>query len=226
MQTFPKVQLVSYKDERLCALAALTCTCDGDIHELFDAAHDEAKLKNVLERVLNMGHTSIMEHFSATFIISGVSRALSHQLVRHRMASYSQKSQRSVKKGSFSYVIPPSVVSRGMDAIAAFEQAMQDAQTAYDDLVGIGVPAEDARFVLPNACETQIVVTMNGKGLMTFFEERMCNCAQWEIRQMAKEMANQLAKVAPTLSKKFAPKCDKLRGCPEGARCCGRWPKQ
>ena len=161
-----------------------------------------------------------MEHCTFTFGIEGISRALSHQLVRHRIASYSQKSQRYVKEGAFEYVTPPTVTDT--KAVAdIYANFMKVAQGTYDCLISHGVPAEDARFVLPNACETKIMVTMNIRSLLHFFEERCCHRAQWEIRSVANEMLSLCRAVAPTLFARAGASCVQGR-CKEGQMSCGK----
>ncbi len=193
---------------------------------------------------MDMGHASPIEHASFTFAIEGVSRVLTHQLVRHRMASFSQKSQRYVDEGQFNYIIPPEIKEiPGGEAI--FVQGMENAQKTYDELaeklienhtkqlmetgmaekkaksIAQKQGIEDARFLLPNACETKIVVSMNARELLHFFNQRCCNRAQWEIRELATEMLRECKKVAPILFKNAGPAC--VEGpCPEGSMTCGQ----
>jgi len=218
-----KIKLVKYDNEIISALAALVCTSNLSVEEVFtdENTKDSSKL-DVLSRVLDMGHMSIIEHLTFTFIVSGISRALSHQLVRHRIASYSQKSQRYVKEEQFEYIVPPSI-QKDETALTMFEEWMSRTQAIYDYLlVAKNIPAEDARFVLPNACETQIVITMNARSLLHFLGERCCTTAQWEIRKMANLMLDELKFVSPTIFKDAGPKCFNLGYCPEHKnRCCG-----
>ncbi|MCD8491699.1 MAG: FAD-dependent thymidylate synthase [Geovibrio sp.] len=174
-----------------------------------------------IEKIVSIGHHSVLEHVSFTFGIEGVSRALTHQLVRHRIASYSQKSQRYVKHGGgFEYIIPETVAADS-EAKQEFERIMGEVAKAYDLLASKGVPAEDARYVLPNACETKIIVTMNARELIHFFRIRCCNRAQWEIRKMAELMLVECMKIAPSIFKDSGPGC--VSGaCPEGAFTCGK----
>lgn len=137
-----------------------------------------------LKRIIGMGHESVIEHVSFTFRISEVSRALTHQLVRHRLASYSQRSQRFVDEGEFDYVIPPSV-KNNKEAIKIYEDLMTTCERTYRKLREMGIPKQDSRFVLPNACHTKIVVTMNARSLRHFLRLRMEKHAQWEIRELA-----------------------------------------
>jgi thymidylate synthase (FAD) len=193
---------------------------------------------------MDLGHYSPLEHISFTFAIEGVSRVLTHQLVRHRIASYSQQSQRYVKFDQFEYIVPPAIRAH-TEAKNIFVSAMKADQEAYNQIVkllekayfdqfvneGVGeskarsqaekAAIEDARFVFPNACETKIVATMNARSMINFFEHRCCNRAQWEIRELADEMLKQVKVVAPSVFRDAGPRC--LKGpCPEGKMTCGK----
>jgi len=148
----------------------------------------------IIDHLLKSGHESCLEHASVTYRVGGVSRALTHQLVRHRLASYSQRSQRYVKETEPSFVTPPSCDGLSI-ANSIFEETMINAWRAYNDLLKLGVKGEDARFVLPNACCSEIIITMNFRELRHFFKLRTSKHAQWEIRNMAKEMWNQVMKI-------------------------------
>ena len=215
-----KVTLITHtpEPEKIVASAAKLCYSSSDIKTLMDGLTTE-KVETFIKKLTDLGHQSPLEHCTFTFGIEGISRALSHQLVRHRIASYSQKSQRYVKEGQFEYIIPPSIEKDGY-ASAVFEETMGRCQQVYDLLLGIGIPAEDARFVLPNACETKIVMTMNIRSLLHFFDERCCERAQWEIRQVANTMLDICKGVAPNIFAKAGASC--VRGkCKEGKMCCG-----
>ena len=174
---------------------------------------------SLLKRVRTMGHLSVFEHASFTFGIEGVSRAMTHQLVRHRIASYSQRSQRYVDEEGFGFVTPPEV-NGDSEAEALFEETVESCRKAYSRLVEMGIPKEDARYLLPNACFSSIVVTMNARELLHFFTLRCCRRAQWEIREVAKEMLRLCMGVAPLIFEDAGPSC--LRGaCPEGEMSCG-----
>lgn len=175
----------------------------------------------LLAKILDLGHFSVLEHASFTFGIEGISRACSHQLVRHRIASYSQQSQRYVAvKERFPAIIPPSIAENPQLA-GRFEQFLADCHSLYGELMAAGIPAEDARFVLPNAAETKLVMTMNARELRHFFALRCCRRAQWEIRAMATEMLRVCQPVAPLLFAGAGPGC--LDGpCPEGKMTCGQ----
>ena len=168
-----------------------------------------------------MGHTSTFEHVSFTFAIEGVSRVLTHQLVRHRIASYSQQSQRYVKEHDFERIVPPSI-ARDPAVKARFDELCNAIQGFYNDMTEAGIPAEDARYILPNATETKIVVTMNARSLLHFFELRCCSRAQWEIRELANRMLEEVRQVAPVLFAKAGPTCVTQRVCHEGKMSCGR----
>ena len=204
--------------EKIIASAAKLCYSSSDIETLMNGLTPE-KIETFIKKLTDLGHQSPLEHCTFTFGIEGVSRALSHQLVRHRIASYSQKSQRYVKEGQFEYIVPPSIKEDG-SIMAIFEEAMSQCQRAYDFLLGLGIPAEDTRFVLPNACETKIIMTMNIRSLLHFFDERCCNRAQWEIRQIADMMLDICKEIAPNIFAKAGASC--VRGkCKEGKMCCG-----
>lgn len=204
--------------ERAVAAAARLCYSPEGI-DAVEAAMDERKVAALLAVLADQGHESPLEHASFTFGIEGVSRALTHQLVRHRIASYSQQSQRYVDAHGFSYVVPPSVRA-DRRAHARFAEAMERLADEYAALAK-AVPREDARYVLPNAAETRIVVTMNARELAHFFSLRCCERAQWEIRALATEMLAILLARFPLLFIHAGPGC--LRGpCTEGKAGCGR----
>jgi thymidylate synthase (FAD) len=178
--------------------------------------------------LVRSGHMSALEHASFTFAVDGISRACSHQLVRHRVASYSQQSQRYVRFGpDGGFVIPP-LVDASPEARAVFYEAMDNARRSYERLVELGSAEgrsnesafEDARFVLPNAAETKIVVTMNARELRHFFSLRCCRRAQWEINRLAWTMRYLASSAAPLLFEGTGPGC-MTGGCPEGKMSCG-----
>lgn len=247
--------------EKLIATAAKLCYSSSNIEDLFEK-QTEDKVVDFIQRLSNMGHESPLEHISFTFGIEGVSRALTHQLVRHRLASYSQQSQRYVKAIQFEYIIPLAI-ERNERLKSIYIGSMEYDQIAYDQIVdGLimdqlidfwaceGVPAkkvissginqfdlfrisykeaankmekkaiEDARYVLPNACETKIMVTMNARTLLNFFDKRSCNRAQEEIRNLSDEMMRLVIEIAPNIFKRSGPSC--VRGkCKEGTMACG-----
>lgn len=214
--------------EEVVAMAAKLCYSPSNIKSLRKRIKTKDQ-KGFVEKLMQMGHMSPIEHASFTFLIEGISRACSHQLVRHRLASYSQQSQRyiSEEKG-FEYIIPPTIKA-DREIKKYFKDFMAQAQRAYDEIVkrlherGIRgeLANQDARFVLPNAVETKIMVTMNARELLHFFRMRCCHRSQWEIRQMAEKMLKICKKVAPKIFEKGGPDC--LSGpCPEGEYSCGK----
>ena len=240
-----KVTLLAHtpNPEATVAAAAKLCYSPSDIDTIRDGLTPE-KTAAFVEMLSEIGHESPIEHVSFTFGVEGISRACSHQLVRHRIASYSQKSQRYVSEDSFEYVIPPEV--EGIpEAKEEFIRQMQEIEIGYKRLAELltnkhaenfksqGLDEkqalqkakkkafEDARFLLPNACETKIIVTMNARSLNNFFRHRCCNRAQWEIKQVADKMLEEVLKVAPNLFKNAGPSCV-FGPCPEGKMTCGR----
>ena len=181
---------------------------------------DEQAAK-LVRKLVSMGHFSTLEHVTFTFAIEGVSRVLTHQLVRHRIASYSQQSQRYVKEHNFETIMPPTIAARP-EAKEKFLKLMQEIQDLYNELTEQGIPAEDARYVLPNAAETKIVCTFNVRSLLNFFSLRCCSRAQWEIRQLAEKMLAECKKVAPVLFENAGPTCVSEGICREGEMSCGR----
>ena len=180
-----------------------------------------AEQTDFIQKLIGMGHFSVFEHISFSFGIEGVSRALTHQLVRHRLASYSQKSQRYVKAGAeFPYIIPHTIKNNS-EALEIFNNAMSQIAECYNKLSALDIPSEDARYVLPNACETKIIVTMNARELLHFFALRLCNRAQWEIRELSDKMLALCYDTAPAVFEKAGPGCCN-KGCTEGKFTCGQ----
>ena len=162
----------------------------------------------IMRHCIKSGHQSVTEFCDFTFHIEGISRALSHQLVRHRMASYAQRSQRYVSESEFDYVVPKSIKGN-QGAFEEYTELMYQITDTYRLLQEMGIPNEDARMVLPNACETVIEVKMNLRALMNFMNERLCTCAQWEIRNMAIAMKKAVVEQVPELEQYLVPKCEK-----------------
>jgi thymidylate synthase (FAD) len=215
------VQLLYHtpEPERAIAAAARLCYAPVGAAELLEHMSDEA-VRKVLRTVITSGHTSTLEHASYTFAIDGVSRAMTHQLVRHRLASYNQQSQRYVTYADGpTFVVPPSVAADDA-ARELFDEACAAAFASYRALLDAGVPAEDARYLLPNAMETKIVVTMNVRELLHFFELRCCKRAQWEIRELALEMVRLAEPTAPYIFMDAGAAC-RRGACPEGKMTCG-----
>lgn len=240
-----KVELLQHtpEPEKIIAAAAKLCYSSSGIDGILDGL-DSEKTEKFLMRLMSMGHESPIEHVTFTFGIEGVSRSLLAQFTRHRLASYSVKSQRYVKEGQFEFITPPEI-EKIPEAKAAFLKAMDDDVKAYNELADIlfekhyadmlasGMDEraaknsaekkaiEDARYVLPNACETKMIATLNARSLINFFHHRCCERAQWEIRELACRMLALVKEVAPTLFAKAGPRC--VNGpCPEGAMSCGK----
>ncbi|MDR3590108.1 MAG: FAD-dependent thymidylate synthase [Negativicutes bacterium] len=217
-----KVKLIGHtpEPERTVAMSARLCYSPIGAEELADRLSAE-QIGKLVDKIVEMGHLSTFEHVSFTFAVEGVSRVLTHQLVRHRIASYSQQSQRYVKEHDFEYITPPSVAASPV-AQAKFDALMENVRTVYDELMALGVHQEDARYCLANATETKIVVTMNARSLLHFFELRCCSRAQWEIRRLAEAMLAEVRLIAPRLFKKAGPTCVTANYCGEGDLTCGR----
>ena len=240
-----EVKLLAYtpQPEKTVACAAKLCYAAADIDTVYEGLTEE-KTASFLEMLGSIGHESPIEHASFTFGIQGVSRSLLAQITRHRIASYSVQSQRYVKENAFEFVLPPEI-----EAIPAakeeFLRAMEEDQKHYENLTALlkekhkwellaqgedeksanrkaeKKAIEDARFVLPNACATKMICTMNARSLLNFFTHRCCSRAQWEIRALAVEMLKEVKAVAPHIFEKAGPPC--LRGnCPEGKMSCGK----
>ena len=265
-----KVKIIAHTPEpdKVVAQAGKLCYSAVGVDEITQKLTEE-EIARYVNMLASIGHESPLEHVSFTFAIEGISRACTHQIVRHRIASYSQQSQRYVKLEQFEYIIPPAI-ENNPEAKRIFIETMERDQKAYDELVDLlledilidkhaadygscireilkenpdAVPdrskvldlyaenflenyrkaekqaIEDARYVFPNACETKIVITMNARSLLHFFNVRCCNRAQWEIREMATEMLKECKKIAPALFKKAGPDCVYGK-CGEGKMSC------
>ena len=265
-----KVKIIAHTPEpdKVVAQAGKLCYSAVGVDEITQKLTEE-EIARYVNMLASIGHESPLEHVSFTFAIEGISRACTHQIVRHRIASYSQQSQRYVKLEQFEYIIPPAIDSNP-EANRIFIEAMERDQKAYDELVDLLLEdilidkhaadygscireilkenpdvapdrskvldlyaenflkdyrkaekqaIEDARYVFPNACETKIVITMNARSLLHFFNVRCCNRAQWEIREMATEMLKECKKIAPALFKKAGPDCVYGK-CGEGKMSC------
>lgn len=220
-----KVTLLSYtpNPEELVAAAAKLCYSSSvDIATLMDDLTSE-KTEEFLNKLMDLGHYSPVEHVSFTFAIEGVSRAFLAQITRHRVGvSFSVRSQRYCSESNFETIMPEAVESNDQARIA-FRSAVADTKNAYKKMQELGIKNEDARSILPNACETRMIVTMNARELMHYFNERCCRRAQAEHRAVANEMLRICKHAAPILFKNAGPKC--VRGyCPEGSMSCGRAP--
>ena len=210
----------THEPERAVALAARLCYSPSGLSELMERV-EAGDIVTFINKIMTLGHHSVLEHASFTFGVEGISRVTSHQLVRHRVASYSQQSQRYVSHVErFDAVMPPSIAA-DEEARRIFDFTVGVVHQAYKQLSEMGVAAEDARYLLPNATETKIILTMNARELLHFFRLRCCERAQWEIRAMAVGMLRLARQVAPTIFRDAGPGC--VAGpCPEGEFCCGR----
>ncbi|GCD11768.1 FAD-dependent thymidylate synthase [Clostridium tagluense] len=264
-----KVTLIAHTPniEKVIATAGKLCYSHSTINELEEKL-TEANIEKFINMIMGIGHESILEHCSFTFAVEGISRTLTHQLVRHRIASYSQQSQRYVKLAQFQYIIPKDI-ENNKDAREIFIKSMEQSQQTYDELVHIllmryiddyhiknnsylengYLPSnqlngeedfqkshkkeysqlekkaiENARYIFPNACETKIIITMNIRSLINFFQHRSCSRAQDEIRDLSNEMLRQCRTVSPLIFKKMGAHCIMLGYCPEGKMGCGLYP--
>lgn len=231
-EVFPTVQLVRYTPdpEELVASAAKLCYASNTENIL---EQEQDKASGFIEKLMAMGHMSPIEHVSFTFYLEGISRTLTHQLVRHRIASYSQRSQRYVKHDEFDFIMPPKLKGKSIEidgetvkAEDYYNETMEMIGERYKVLNKIlgdkgESTNEDARYILPNACETKIFVTMNARELIHFFEERTCQRAQWEIRGVAEKMLMLAREKCPAVFNKIGPKCIRHKSCPEGQKTCG-----
>ena len=234
-----KVELLAHtpEPEKVIATAAKLCYSSSDISTLQDNLTED-KITKFIDMLVSLGHESPVEHVSFTFGIEGISRACSHQLVRHRIASYSQKSQRYVSENQFEY-ITPNAIEDVSSAKNKYNELMNHIQLEYnnirDELINYHISKgydkkvaekmanEDARYVLPNACETKIIITMNIRSLFNFFRLRCCNRAQWEIRTVANEMLKLCLQKAPHIFANAGPSCIADGKCSEGNMTCGKY---
>lgn len=206
--------------ERTVALAARLCYSPTSIDNLREKLAD-SDIESFLDKIMSLGHHSVLEHASFTFGIEGISRVTTHQLVRHRIASFSQQSQRYVSHKEEFTSIMPDTIAENAEARQIFAFMSETVHKAYAQLIDMGIPAEDARYILPNATETKIIMTMNARELLHFFALRCCQRAQWEIREMSVELLRLVKKVAPIIFRQAGPGC--VSGpCPEGKFCCGQ----
>ena len=234
-----KVELLAHtpEPEKVIATAAKLCYSSSDISTLQDNLTED-KITKFIDMLMSLGHESPVEHVSFTFGIEGISRACSHQLVRHRIASYSQKSQRYVSENQFEYITPTAIEDVSF-AKNKYDELMNYIQSEYNNIrnelinyhiskgydkkVAEKMANEDARYVLPNACETKIIVTMNIRSLFNFFRHRCCNRAQWEIRNVANEMLKLCLQKAPHIFANAGPSCIADGKCSEGKMTCGKY---
>ncbi|MBC7218255.1 MAG: FAD-dependent thymidylate synthase [Candidatus Caldatribacterium sp.] len=212
-----QVTLLSYtpEPEKAIALAARVCYSKTPPRDI-SLERARALIRGLFAR----GHESVLEHASFSFLIEGISRVASHQLVRHRLASYAQQSQRYVDVRNAKFVCPPSIVAHPRAKIV-FDEVIAQAQRAYEELCGLGIPREDARYVLPQGVETNLVISLNARELLHIFRLRLCRRAQWEIREVVLRMLEEIRKVAPSIAELAGPPC-KFGPCPEGEKSCGK----
>jgi thymidylate synthase (FAD) len=218
-----KVKLLKFtqESEKICATAARLCYSCADIDEISKKLTKE-KIKALLGKIISSGHASVLEHDSFTFGIEGVSRALLAQFTRHRIASFSVQSQRYVKfKGALEFVVPQTI-KKDKNLLKKYNDFLSNTEKLYKEFLNTNIPAQDARYVLPNACATKIVLTMNARELRHFFSLRCCNRSQWEIRDMARHMLNLVKKEAPLLFSNAGPYCMR-GGCHETFTCAKPW---
>jgi len=201
--------------ELLCGAAALTSSKSGSPSEILEKM-DLETAKRIIKRVTGYGHVSVVEHASFTFSIEGVSRAMTHQLVRHRIASYTQQSQRYVAYNTLENYVTPVSISQNAEAKKIFDETLEKISDTYQKLLDLKISKEDARFILPNGAKTNIIVTMNARELRHFFNLRCCARSQWEIREVAIQMFKQAKKATPALFENAGPSCVELGYCPEG----------
>ena len=222
-----KVSLLYHtpEPELAVATAARLCYAEEGGADLYENMTPE-QVRKVLSTIMRSGHYSTLEHASYTFSVEGVSRALTHQLVRHRLASFNQQSQRYVRFTEGIESVTPASISENEEAAKVFASALEATSEAYAKMLELGIPAEDARYILPNAAYSNIVVTMNVRELLHFFSLRCCKRAQWEIREMALEMLELARETSPYIFEEAGAPC--VRGaCPEGKMSCGEpYPKR
>ncbi len=223
-----KVKLINYtkNPERIVAQSARLCYSASGIDELNEKLTDKYIIK-LIKKIIKLGHYSVLEHANFTFAIEGISRVTSHQLVRHRIASFSQQSQRyvKIKKKGFPYVIPKSI-AKDKKLIKIYTDTIKKLDESYNLFLDHNIAIEDARYILPQAVETKMIVTVNARELLHIFKIRCCNRAQWEIRELAKRMLKEVKAIAPNIFENAGPHC--ISGsCPEGELSCGKpWSKK
>lgn len=222
MAIFVKLIASTPDAAKVVAAAAKMCYSASGVSDIMDGL-DEQKTASFLKMLVESGHMSPFEHASFTFAVEGISRVATHQLVRHRLASYSQQSQRYVEMSGSSCVVPPAIEA-DPQALALFSRCADDAWRCYKDLVSIGVAKEDARFILPHGTMTRIAVTMNARELHHFFALRLCKRAQWEIRDLARRMLILAREAALELFVNCGPSCVTRGACAEAHPCDKPYP--
>jgi len=219
-----KVRLIRHtpEPEKLVAIAARLCYSPVGVEDL-DEKLDLGSAQKLVRFVIKSGHLSTIEHVCFTFAVEGISRVLSHQLVRHRMASFNQQSQRYVKfKENYEYIVPDSI-KQNEKINEKYNNFISDIHKFYEEMLESGIEAEDARYILPNSSETKMIITMNARELLHFFTLRCCNRAQAEIRDLSTLMLKKVKKAAPSIFENAGPNCLRI-SCPEGKYSCGNPP--
>ena len=222
-----KVRLINFTNdpEKIVAQSARLCYSALSVENLEEKLTNESIMK-LIKKIMKLGHYSVLEHATFTFAIEGISRITSHQLVRHRLASFSQQSQRYVKinKEGFPYIIPKSI-AKDKELAEIFIDAIKELDGIYQLLLDHSIEAEDARYILPQAVTTKMIISANARELLLIFKLRCCKRAQWEIREVAMNMLREVKKIAPTIFENAGPLCI-LGPCPEGELSCGKpWSK-
>ena len=213
------VKLLTFTPDaaKVVAAAAKLCYSSSGAADLFNEL-DNNKMESFLKKLNESGHMSPFEHVSFTFAVEGISRVATHQLVRHRLASYSQQSQRYVEMSSRECIMPPAI-QNNTDAKSIFKKQVASAWDCYEKLLSIGITKEDARFILPHGAETRIVISMNARELHHFFSIRLCKRSQWEIRELARQMYVLVREASPELFKLGGPSCIVYGQCKEVHPC-------
>jgi thymidylate synthase (FAD) len=221
-----KVRLLTYTPHPIKSVftAARTCYSPSTPTEIWTGDDSRERMHSLIDKVIGAGHQSVLEHISLTFSIEGISRSCSHQLVRHRIASFSQQSQRHVRVKKGGWVVPPSIENT-RSAQRIFQSTLEEMHSCYERLIELGIHPEDARYLLPNAIRTNLVMTMNLRELYTVSEIRLCNRAQWEIRGVFGAIKGELMKFDDLrgFANHLQPICYHLGYCPE-PKSCGLFP--
>jgi len=218
-----KVKLITHTSnaEQIVAIGAKICYSNANIDTILSTLEDPKEVNKLVKKIVNMGHFSVLEHISYLFAVEGISRACSHQLVRHRIASYSQKSQRYTAEKKGLPVVVPDSIKNNKEQFNEFSFLTEQIYRVYTNMLNASIPKEDARYIFPNACQTTILITMNARELLqTFFRVRCCKRAQWEIRELAYLMLDKVKKISPLIFEKAGPSCILNGYCPEGEYSC------
>lgn len=220
-----KVKLLSHTadPEQIVIAAIRQCYSSVGAEELKEKTTEEVK-KRLIKQVIESGHTSTLEHASFTFAIDGASRVTEIHLIRHRLASFSIQSGRYVKRGDAAYRIPPTVKAlKDKKLYEKYLEHLDKTQELYNELLAAGIPAEDARYCQPQSVQVKIVMTMNARELLHFFNLRSCKRAQWEVREIAQQMLDLVKEVAPIIFENAGAPCVSEKECDQGKLSCGLW---